>query len=60
MKYEEALSRLEAIVRKIESGEMDIDTLSDNLKEAQQLIKTCKDRLTATEKDIDKILGDEK
>ena len=30
--YSDAMKRLEEIVRKIESGEMDIDSLAENLK----------------------------
>ena len=37
--YEEAVSQLEEIVKKMESGELDIDMMSTELKNAQQLIK---------------------
>lgn len=43
MKYEEALAKLEAIVEKMERGDMNIDTLASELKKAQGLIKVCKD-----------------
>ncbi len=56
MKYEEALKELETIVRKMENDELDIDTLSEQLKRAQQLIKLCKDKLTKTDDEIKKIL----
>lgn len=35
--YTEAMKKLEAIVAKIEGGELDIDQLGDSLKEAQKL-----------------------
>jgi exodeoxyribonuclease VII small subunit len=54
-KYEEALAQLETIVRKMESNEFDIDELAVQLKTAQQLIKFCKDKLTKTEAEIQKI-----
>lgn len=60
MKYEEAVSRLEEIVRKMEDNELDIDEMGEQLKQAQQLIKLCKDRLTKTDEEIKKILGEEK
>lgn len=60
MKYEQALHRLEEIVRQMESDELDIDTLSTQLKEAQQLIKLCRDRLTKTDTEIKKLLKGEK
>ena len=54
--YEEAVSQLEEIVQKMESGELDIDMMSTELKKAQQLIKLCKDKLTKTDEEIKKIL----
>ncbi len=54
-KYEEALSQLETIVRKMEANEYDIDQLAQQLKTAQQLIKFCKDKLTKTEQELAKI-----
>lgn len=56
MKYEEAMKRLEEIVGQIESGKLDIDMISDRLKEAQTLIKFCKDKLYETDEEIRKIL----
>ncbi|MBE6261875.1 MAG: exodeoxyribonuclease VII small subunit [Prevotella sp.] len=55
LKYEEALAQLETIVRKMESNEYDIDELAVQLKTAQRLIKFCKDKLTKTEEEIQKI-----
>ena len=54
--YEEAVSQLEEFVQKMESGELDIDMMSTELKKAQQLIKLCKDKLTKTDEEIKKIL----
>ena len=57
MKYEEAVKQLEEIVAKLEAGEFDIDELSAKLRQAQQLIKLCKDKLTAADTEIKAILG---
>ena len=54
-KYEEALAQLETIVRKMEANEFDIDELAVQLKTAQRLIKFCKDKLTKTEAELQKI-----
>lgn len=54
-KYEEALTQLESIVRKMEAGEFDIDELTVQLKAAQRLIKFCKDKLSKTEEELRKI-----
>jgi len=56
--YTEAMKKLEAIVAKIESGELDIDQLGENLQEAQKLIKFCKDKLYKADKEIKKMLDD--
>lgn len=58
-KYEAAMRLLEDIAAKMENGELDIDSLSEQLKTAQKLIKQCKDKLTKTDEDIRKILGSE-
>lgn len=60
MKYEEAMKQLEEIVRKMEDNELNIDEMGEQLKQAQRLIKLCKDRLTKTDEEIKKILGEEK
>lgn len=58
-KYEAAMSQLEDIVRKMENGDLDVDSLCEQLKTAQKLIKLCKDKLTKTDEEIKKILGTE-
>lgn len=54
--YEEAMSQLEELVRQVENNEQGIDKLADQLKKAQQLIAFCKDKLYATDEEIQKIL----
>ncbi len=56
IKYEEAVAQLEAIVRRMETGELNLDSLADELKKAQKLIKMCKDKLTKTDEEIKKML----
>lgn len=55
MKYEEAVHQLEEIVQKMENGEYSIDEIAVQLQTAQRLIKLCKDKLTKTEQEIQKI-----
>ena len=55
LKSEQALTKLETIVHKMEANEYDIDELAQQLKEAQKLIKFCKDKLTKTEAELQKI-----
>ncbi len=58
MKYEEAIKKLEQIVSDIENNRLDIDLISDKIKEAQELIKFCKDKLYKTDEEIQKLLED--
>lgn len=60
MKYEAAVKELETIVDDMESGQLNLDELTEKLKRAQMLLKLCKDRLTKTEDEIQKILKDDK
>ncbi|HNQ82065.1 MAG TPA: exodeoxyribonuclease VII small subunit [Bacteroidales bacterium] len=54
--YTEAMKELELIVGEIEEGEITIDSLSEKVKRASELIRICKEKLTATEEDVSKIL----
>ena len=56
MTYEKAVQRLEQIVKQIESGEMDIDSLTARLKEAKTLVEFCKEKLTNVEAEVNKCL----
>lgn len=56
MKYEEAINQLESIVAQIENNEFDIDQLAERLKEAQKLIKLCRDKLYKTDEKIKVLL----
>ena len=58
IKYEEAIAQLEEIVRKMENGNLDIESLTTQLKTAQKLIKLCKDKLTKTDEGIKKMLNE--
>ena len=51
-KYEAAFAQLQDIVRKMENDEYSIDEIAVQLKEAQRLIKFCKDKLSKTEAEI--------
>ena len=56
--YEQAMKRLEEIVAKIETGELDIDSLGEHLKEAQKLIRLCRDKLYKADAEIKKMLDE--
>ncbi len=55
-KYEEAMERLQAIVKQIENGETDVDQLATNLKEAKELISFCQECLLKVEAEVKQTL----
>lgn len=54
--YTEAFEELQKITIEIENGEISVDELSEKVKRAAFLIRICKQKLTATEEDVNKIL----
>ena len=57
--YTEAITRLETIVNKIDNGQMDVDSLAANLKEAKQLVAFCRQKLQQVDEEVKHILSDE-
>lgn len=60
MTYTQAMQRLENIVNDVENGRMDIDSICEKIKEAQQLIEFCKDKLYKTDKAVNDLLTKDK
>jgi len=54
--YTAAFEELQIIVVEIEKGEITVDELSEKVKRAAELIKICKEKLSSTEEDVNKIL----
>ena len=54
--YEAAMERLEKLAKEMETGDVAIDQLAAKLKEAQQLLTFCKDKLTKAEEEVQKLL----
>jgi exodeoxyribonuclease VII small subunit len=61
--YQDAVSELEEILSEIESGEADVDVLSEKVKRALFLINYCRARLKQTDDEVKKLIkgfeGDE-
>ncbi len=55
-KYSEAVAELEAILRKMESDQCDIDSLSNHTTRALELLKFCKERLFKIDSEVEKCL----
>lgn len=56
--YSQAKQELEEIVTAIESNELDVDALTQKVKRASELITFCKEKLTKTDKELQKILDE--
>ncbi|MBU0469657.1 MAG: exodeoxyribonuclease VII small subunit [Candidatus Omnitrophica bacterium] len=55
-KYSKAIKKLEDIIERIENEEIDVDELSDKVKEAVSLIKACKDKIEKAELEVKKVV----
>jgi exodeoxyribonuclease VII small subunit len=53
--FNEAVIEIEDILRNIESGNLDVDKLSVEVKRASELIKQCQKKLRTTEEEINSI-----
>jgi len=55
-KFEKSLERLEGIVKKLESGELDLETSLKAFEEGVKLAQTCEARLGEAEKRVEVLL----
>ncbi|MGI8891142.1 MAG: exodeoxyribonuclease VII small subunit [Chthoniobacterales bacterium] len=51
--FEQAMQRLEAIVEKMESGELPLEDLIARYEEGMKLVKVCQERLASAEQRIE-------
>ena len=58
--YSQAIERLEKIVRQIDSNELDIYELSEKIKEANEIIAFCTEKLTKADKEVEKLLQEKR
>ena len=58
--FEEALSELEAIVKELESGNVNLDDAINKYGEAMKLVKVCEDKIKNAEDMVVNIVKDNK
>ena len=56
--YSQAMARLETIVRQVDSNELEIDELVEKIKEANEIIAFCSEKLKKADTEIEKLLAD--
>ncbi len=54
--YKNAMTRLEAILQRIDNSEMEIDELAGQVQEATMLLRKCRQILLDTEKSVQQAL----
>lgn len=52
--YTQAMQRLEAILAQLEEGTATVDSLSELILEAAELVKFCREKLRNTEEEVQK------
>jgi exodeoxyribonuclease VII small subunit len=56
--FNESVSEIEKILQNIETGKLDVDKLSEEVKRASELIRQCQKKLRSTEEEINSIFKD--
>lgn len=56
--YTDAFNQLQKIVKDMDDAHISIDDLAENIKRATVLIGICKDKLTQTEDEVNKVMSD--
>lgn len=54
--YETALAQLQKIVKDLENRDIKIDDLASKVSEAKSLVDFCREKLSKTEEEINKII----
>ena len=56
MSYKEAIAEIEAILKSLREEQNSIDTLSERVARATELIALCREKLRKAENDVNKVL----
>lgn len=56
LKLEDELKKLEVIIKELENGEVDLDDAINKYTEAMKIAKSCSDKLTKAQEQVNKIL----
>lgn len=56
--YAEALAELDAILRELDSSDVDVDHLADRVARAAELITLCREKITGAQLRIEQVTAD--
>ena len=56
--YAAAIDELEAILHELEDDRLDVDRLAEQVARAADLIRLCRDRITRTRLEVERIVAD--
>ncbi len=54
--YTSAVAELEEIIQKMEDASISVDELEDKVKRVAELLQFCRNKLTSTEQEINKVM----
>jgi len=58
IKLEDELKNLETIIKELEAGDVNLDDAINKYTEAMKIAKSCSDKLTKAEEQVNKILSE--
>ena len=58
--YSQAMERLEKSVRQIDNNELEIDVLAEKIKEANDIISFCTEKLKKADLEVEKLLQEKR
>jgi exodeoxyribonuclease VII small subunit len=56
--YADALAELESILEEIEDDAVDVDVLAARVKRAAELLRVCRDRITAAQVEVSQVVAE--
>jgi exodeoxyribonuclease VII small subunit len=56
LRFGEAMAELEAILRRVEEEEIDIDSLAEELRRAAELLEVCRGKIKKAELEVTQIV----
>jgi len=56
--YADAIAELDEILAELERDDVDVDHLADRVRRASELVRICRDRISASKLEVEQIVAD--